>query len=172
MAKSSWNSDKILSLSAIFISVLTLMVFIYQTRLIRKQQYLSVYPYVIYGAGGYGTGENFLQLTNSGIGPALIKDVEISYDDKKFSYIYEFVDYITEGDSTINLYYSDITAGLLIPADETKAIVGSLNDHENKLYKVLTSDFKLEIKYESIYGEEWLLSSSEDMEGFGIPIKK
>ncbi|MGB5387768.1 MAG: hypothetical protein WBN20_13370, partial [Eudoraea sp.] len=44
--KFKWNSDKILSLSAMSISVLTLIIFIYQTNLMSKQNYLSILPYV------------------------------------------------------------------------------------------------------------------------------
>ncbi len=47
------DSDKILSLSAMFISICTLVVFLYQTNLIRKQQYMSVYPHLL--LGNYGT---------------------------------------------------------------------------------------------------------------------
>ena len=155
-----------------FISILTLSVFIYQTRLIRKEQHLSVYPYISYGAGGAGTGENKLFLSNTGIGPALITDVEINYKKAKFNHIHEFVDYINLKDSTLNIYYSSVTIASLIPANKNHVIIGSVNDTNDKLYTILTDSFDLRIRYESIYGEKWITSSSKEMEGFGIPSKE
>lgn len=172
MPKLTWNTDRILGISAMFISILTLIVFIYQTRLIRKEQHLSVYPYISYGAGGAGTGENKLFLSNTGIGPALIKNLEINYKKVKFNYIHEFVDYMNLKDTTLNLYYSSVSIGSLIPADKNKVIIGSLNDTTDKLYTILTDSFDLKIQYESIYGEKWITSSSKKMNGFGIPSKE
>lgn len=55
MKKRFWNTDKLMSFLAILLSVGTLLVFIYQTNLIRKQQYAAVYPYLEMGFHGRGT---------------------------------------------------------------------------------------------------------------------
>ena len=44
--KIKWNSERILSLSAMSISFITLIIFIYQTNLMSKQNYLSILPYL------------------------------------------------------------------------------------------------------------------------------
>ncbi|MBT8223808.1 MAG: hypothetical protein KJN96_11640, partial [Eudoraea sp.] len=44
--KINWNSDRILGLSAMSISFITLVIFIYQTNLMSKQNYLSILPYL------------------------------------------------------------------------------------------------------------------------------
>ena len=64
------NTDKILGLSAMLISICTLIVFLYQTNLIKKQQYMSVYPYLTLGNNGSFTADYEYSLTNNGIGPA------------------------------------------------------------------------------------------------------
>jgi hypothetical protein len=42
------NSELIVALSAIFVSIVTLFVYIYQANIMRKQQYASVWPHVIW----------------------------------------------------------------------------------------------------------------------------
>ncbi|MDZ7897109.1 MAG: hypothetical protein U5N85_03645 [Arcicella sp.] len=44
-----WNADKIVSLSAILISLATMTIYLYQTHLIGKQQNASVMPYLRMG---------------------------------------------------------------------------------------------------------------------------
>lgn len=170
MGNSKWNSDKIVSLSAIFISLLTLGVFVYQTNLIRKQQHMSVYPFLGYGVGGAGTGNNKLIMNNTGIGPALIKKIDIQYKDKKFNYIYELANYFSEQDSSLQMQYSDITEGMLISINDSKVLMATHNDLEDKLYNLLTDDFDLIVEYESVYGDRWKVTS-KDQPGFGMPVK-
>lgn len=50
--KKFWTSEKILSLSAIFMSACTLLTLIYQTNLMLNQQQMSVYPHLEIGAHG------------------------------------------------------------------------------------------------------------------------
>jgi len=37
-----WNNEKLLGISALLVSTMSLIVFVYQTDLLRKQQYMSV----------------------------------------------------------------------------------------------------------------------------------
>jgi hypothetical protein len=161
-----WNSEKLLSISAILISVCTLFVFVYQTNLIREQQYNSVFPYLEMGNFGTNTENYGFYLTNKGIGPAMIKSVEIQYKDS----IYEedLAGYlsrrITKKDS---IYYthSNIGPGRLISADDEIILAApSINDIKmgNSLYQIINDkDLNMIIEYESIYGERWRLSFRE-----------
>jgi hypothetical protein len=114
------KSDNRLSFSAIFISICTLMLFLYQTNLIRKQQFMSVYPHLSLQNEGSFTNNYKYILKNDGIGPAIIKSVQVK---TKANEIYEdlltfVVDrIIKKQDSTIGFYYTNIYPGLLIPAE-------------------------------------------------------
>ena len=46
MSKKRLSSEMLIGLTAMIISLSTLIVFVYQTNLIRKQQYMSVYPHL------------------------------------------------------------------------------------------------------------------------------
>ncbi len=162
MAKKSkfWSGDKLIGLSAMFISICTLIVFLYQTNLIKKQQYASVFPYLELGHSGIFTKNYNLNLENKGIGPALITDVQLRYKntilDKS---LYEFVQSKISKSDSVSAHYSSIYAGRLISPNESIELIGvDAKDEESSgiIYEILNdSDLELIITYESIYEEKW-----------------
>ncbi len=79
-----WNADKIVSISAILISLGTMGVYIYQTHLIQKQQHASVMPYLMTTTSRYGDDHFLVELHNDGLGPAFIEEVNVHYLGKKY----------------------------------------------------------------------------------------
>lgn len=164
--KRFWNSDKILSFTAILISLLTLVVFLYQTNLMRKQQLLSVLPYLAIGNYGLGTSNFTLVLQNDGIGPAFIEDQKIIYLDSTYhmdlpGFLYAHVPAM---DSLSNISYSNIYPGKMIPPNEKIELlrVNESIEDELKLLRLLEAlEIDYEIHYRSIYNERWVLRSGE-----------
>lgn len=171
-----WTSDRIVSTSAILISLLTLVVFIYQTNLIRKQQFRSVYPHLMIGNGGTGTLDYIYVLSNEGIGPALLSSIEVEGPDgQKFSSLYDYLDtQLTEEDS-IWIHNTDIYPGMLIPAGEQLILFGLWNEKQSqslglppntlkgshKLWAALNhDDLNIKISYKSIYEESWYITNN------------
>ncbi len=162
MQKKFWNSEKILSISAMLVSLCTLIVFIYQTNLIRKEQYLSVFPYLSLGHSGINTDTYSYVLKNDGIGPALITHISIQVGDSTFQE--DLPSYLgrtkIKADS-IDFYYSNISPGRLVPEKEEIEIISSRGGYKvsNKIYdKIVRDSVILIIEYESIYGEKWRVS--------------
>lgn len=167
-----WTGEKLLSFSAVFISVLTLIVFLYQTSLIRKQQYASAFPYVSLGHHGWDSKNYRFVIDNGGVGPAIITKVTI--EDNKGNIYHDVVNYIdaniTDEDS-IEYFFANISPGRLLSEKDYVEVIGvgdgklSTADH---LGKLLNPDkVKIEIEYESIYGETWVASNAAD-----YPLKK
>ncbi len=166
--KQFWNSDKIISISAMLISLMTLIVFILQTNIIREQQRLSVLPYLYMVNENSGLPTYKFKLMNNGIGPAFIESVNVRYKGKTFNmdiptFLYQNV---PEMDSVYNVFHSNLVDGQLIPAGKEIAIFevnNSIEDAE-KLLKVMRQlndeGFDYEIVYKSIYEERWKLNSS------------
>ena len=78
--KIKWNSNKILGISAMSISFLTLIIFIYQTNLMSKQNYLSILPYLGISTSNNPANSNYtISLDNFGVGPAIIESVHLTY---------------------------------------------------------------------------------------------
>jgi hypothetical protein len=162
------NADRVVSISAIIISVSTLVVLIYQTNLMREQQRLSVLPYIMISNQYIGTPDYKLVLKNDGIGPAFVESIKVFYRDS--TYEKDFARFMVEDvpqiDSISNIYYSNIGVGQLIPAGiaiNVLEIQGSLDD-SNKLYALITKmviedNLDFEIIYASIYGEQWKLTA-------------
>lgn len=172
--KPFWTSDRIVSMSAIFISLATLFVFVYQTNLIREQQHLSVYPHLSLGNYYSGSLQYKMVIANEGIGPAFVESIEVidtlgnSYEGLS-DYLYE---YMGEDDS-IFIYSSDLYEGRLIPAGEDIALFGLLDEEQlmqynlptntiegaEKLRKILNSEnLKYKISYRSIYNDRWYIT--------------
>lgn len=158
--KQFWKSEKIMSIAAVFISLLTLAVFLYQTNLIRKQQYMTVFPYLELGHSGISNKNYEFAVENKGIGPALISKIEIIYKGKKIDK--DLSNFIksrkTEKDS-FSYYYSSIYPGRLISPNENVVLIGNSDQEEtssNRLYEIINdADLELIIEYESIYEEQW-----------------
>lgn len=158
------NTDRLIGFTAILLSLCTLVVFFYQTNLIRKQQYMSVYPYLDIGHSGLHTKDYAFSIENKGIGPAIIETVRVgSNKDLKTQ---DFVSYLlTEKDKNefLDIEYSNLYGGKLISQKEIITIIKSndtLLSTSNRLYALLKSDsMDYEVVYSSIYGERWKVTN-------------
>lgn len=174
-----WTSEKLLSLSALLVSLLTLVVFVYQTRLIQKQQYMSVYPHLVLSNFYSGSLNYKYALINQGIGPAIIQKIEVrDSSGKSYESITDYlITKISKSDS-IWIYNSDIYEGRFIPAEQEIALFGMVDQEEtemmnlppntidgaNYLAELLNSDdLLIEITYKSIYDESWTISNQADV---------
>jgi hypothetical protein len=158
--KKFWSSEKLMSVAAVFISLLTLAVFLYQTNLIKKQQYMSVFPYLEIGNAGSGSDSYEFYIENKGIGPALLTDVILSYKKKPLDKsLQEFVTSKTSDKDSFYFQYSSIYSGRLISPNESIPLIYNTDKNENsadRLYEIINdSDFEFIIEYQSIYEEKW-----------------
>ena len=135
------SSNNIVSASAIFISISTLVVLIYQTKIMRDQQRLSVMPYISLNSQNSGTPNYQIILKNDGIGPAFVESVNIVYQEKDFqmdlaSFLLENV---PEFDSLDNIFFSNIFVGQLIPAGLSIPVleVDNSQSDSNKLLNLI-----------------------------------
>ncbi len=140
------------------------MVFIYQTNLIRKQQYAAAMPYL--NIGTYRVGSPNLQIIveNKGVGPAFVDEVYISFNGKIFdespsTFLKRKADEI---DSIRQITFSDIHPGLLIsPGEEIMLFeVNNSTSTGEDLHQLFFDDqAQIHITYKSLYEESWLIKS-------------
>lgn len=165
-----WNSEKLLSISAILVSIGTFIIFTYQTNLIRKQQHMSVYPYLQFANyHSYSSKYKFV-LTNKGIGPALVTSAKISIngvikDQDLATYLGES---ILISKDTISFITSSINKGMLIAQNESIELVkldseNNYNSSKKLLYMIHNDSLDFIIEYESIYGGKWHISIKDYM---------
>ena len=185
MRKEFWNIEKIVGLTALIVSLLTLIVFVYQTNLLRKQQYMSAYPHLSLMNEKSGTLQYSFGLSNHGVGPAFIESVKVSAsNDMVYDDIIHYVEKTMGKQDSINYVYSNLWVGRLIPANEkinliqlldenmikdwglvtTEKTTKSTQDRANKLYQILNDDeIDIEIIYSSIYGEKWRIGNHSNV---------
>ncbi len=169
--KINWTTDKIMSTSALFISVISLIALLYQSylareenKLIQMQQSASVLPHLNQWYSNYNNTFKFV-VGNKGVGPAFIDEVEIALDSEhKFNNTKDLFDYIFKNNKvldTIPYTYSTLVEGFVLPANEQIDILEIKNakhiqpirdalNNENIIYKIV---------YKDVYGSKWVLTN-------------
>ena len=158
--------DKVFTILAFIVSVGTLYLFFNQTSLMKKQQYASVLPYLEI-SNTHIDGDYIFIISNNGIGPAFIDEINIHYKDSMYknSDVNDFFTNVIVKEDTLlansNTTHATIKKGMLIPYGDTKEMVRLSKDAVNfdqKHYRLrdwFNNKIKIEIKYSSVYGEQW-----------------
>ncbi len=167
----NWNTDRIVALSAMSISVLTLITFIYQTSLMKKQSQLSVLPYLTVSSSYNSSNENpsfKLILINEGVGPAIIESRKVFFEGKEYNE--DFFDFLSkqlpELDTMDNISHSSFDYGSVLPSGEEIYLIAGFGDREVVDYLAVSlnnlneKELDYEIIYRSIYGERWRIDNN------------
>ncbi|MFC2152810.1 hypothetical protein ACFLSE_09830 [Bacteroidota bacterium] len=158
MENKFWSSDKMIGMVAFVISIGTLFTIIYQTKLIRKQQYASVLPYLEISSDVSDGNYYYLTLSNNGVGPAFLNDIKVIYNDTTYNMNpSKFVQQINIPCNLNNF----IDKGKLLPADTKIMLTGTDNSESIKaLYELFFNKKAIvEVTYSSIYNEKWIVRS-------------
>ncbi len=171
-------TDRIVGFSAIMISLLTLVIFIYQTNIMHQQSRLSVKPRLLFSSAfGYEDDTLFrysISLNNKGIGPAIIDSSFVIYNDDKYYNNWEnFFSLATPGLSDFGEFtsFSNISPGGTLSADEEMVLFTyrcPVSKYPNVLeYLALSEDaddlpLDMTVYYHSIYEDDkWVVRSNE-----------
>lgn len=175
--KRKWNSEKFLSISAMIMSFVTLIIFIYQTNLMRRQNYLAIMPYLSTATSNDSDDYSYsINLQNNGVGPAIIESVTFLYQGKRYDikdYDNQFHAFLRSQDPLFDslkvVSYGTLDKGLAIPANTAYLILGvehSRRDYElllSGLGQLLENGLEYEVVYKSIQDEYWVIR--DDSEG-------
>ncbi len=162
------NTDRILSVSAILIGLMTLVVYFIQTRLIIDQQHAGVWPCVELSTtndyGGTNDKELFnINVNNKGIGPALIKKVEIKFRGKIFSEFGDVFRLITGSSNFIN---SSLEGRTMASNEIINPVQIPLSIEGYKFAHVFGNHDSVQTKiyYQSVYGKCFVSSGFDTKE--------
>lgn len=147
--------ELIFALLAVLISLSTLFVYIYQSNLMKTQQKMSVWPHLTYGPS-WGDDYLHINLTNKGIGPAIIKKVKIELNGQQLKGIQEIMSNLPDSINT-KFSYSSIWVGQVIMAEESIQLFQTNNPKTIKyvLDLIKTRKIVIEICYCSVYNDCW-----------------
>ena len=173
------DTNRIMGMAAIFISVLSMIAVVYQSYLareendlIRIQQSASVLPYL---SSWFSENDNKLQviLVNQGVGPAFIKEVEFktfdleNKDSLLFNNSNKLFDYIKQKSEflqPLRLRTSFLKANMLLPQNEIKKVAEFFYEDGKQLQQIRKElqkfNVSFKIIYEDVYGTGWIYHSN------------
>jgi hypothetical protein len=157
------NYQLVISVAAIFLSLCGLLVSVYQARIARENQQMSVWPHLQIDIGHTNQDFDFF-VSNNGVGPALIRQTELRYAGKLMS------DHITFYRSLVRnqlsdslrlqeLRYQTLEMGDVLKAGEDRSLFmskqnGSLADTLEKI-TMMDSAFRYCVTYSDVYNACW-----------------
>lgn len=169
--KVNWTTEKIMSSSALFISVISLIALLYQSYLAREenrlnqmQQSASVLPHLNQWYSDFND-EFKIIIGNKGVGPAFIKEVEFKLDSTNtFDNSKELIRHIFRNKKildSVSYIQSTIVKGFVLPANDFINVIEiSGKDNINRFKQVMaTTPIHFKIVYEDVYGTRWMLSN-------------
>jgi hypothetical protein len=167
-----FNTELLLGISATFLSLAALIVSIVQTKIAREQQQASVWPHL--EADFTKTSDEFQWAAiNNGVGPAIVKSVEITYQGKVYTdasqLMKEQIDQTIQAYPkgrrlSLELYNGSITSGDVIKNDGqiTLGKVAKSEQIANTLLEVIQdSSYHFRVTYSDIYNNCWLLDYTQ-----------
>jgi len=170
------KTDRLLGISAMIISLLTLIIFIYQTNIMREQSKLSVKPRLNFSTN-FNESDSLViieqVIENRGLGPAIIDSISFQYNDK--AYVLDIEDLIRMELPKLFKYgrlsqYATLERGSTLMPGEEKPIytynVSRINlDSIYDYLKINTEDdspIPIEVIYTSIYEDtRWMVHSNK-----------
>jgi hypothetical protein len=153
--------EMLLGVSASFLSLCALVVALLQTRIAREQQYAAVWPYLEIGSGRID-GKFTLQLENKGVGPAVVKSVELKHRGQVApSYVSVFNAALER--FTGPRFYAIVRPGSVLKPGEELLLFEIDKDPVNAArLDALVADpgFALRIVYADVYGNCWVTTTA------------
>ena len=168
MKKTTWDTDRIIGLSVMMISLLTLFIFIYQTNIMRAQSRLSVTPLLSFNQAESITDSTYrikCSIKNKGLGPALVESVTILYKGERIelrfadffeTYFGKFTQYANLESETHLSKGTVLSAGeavnfftVSVPISDLQEFLDYAGFDEND------PPFDVEVVYTSVYREKW-----------------
>lgn len=141
--------------TALFVSLTTPLVYMYQAKVMKEQQHVSVWPCIEWNTTN--VGDYHLSVTNKGVGPALIRKVEMTLDGKAVANNRELVTAVMGPDWTL-VYYTSSLQGRVLTPGETVMPFRIPDEGIGRAFEVelRKHQFELRITYCSVYGDCWV----------------
>ncbi len=143
--------------TAFVVSVCSLFIYIYQSKLMSEQQQVAVWPYVQWSHTN--VDEYRLEAENKGVGPALVRKVSMSFNGKPVRSNRELITAVMGPDSTLQWQQGGLEGVVMSPGEKNPfLIVPGKEAGKAFAEKFNVGTFTLEITYCSVYGRCWISS--------------
>jgi hypothetical protein len=99
---------------------MTLVVYIYQARIMQKQQYASVWPYIEWDMTISSDEGIYLSVINKGVGPAIIRSTNLTLDEQPLTHTNEYFEKLLSNPDTFAISYAEVDNRVLAPGEELR----------------------------------------------------
>jgi hypothetical protein len=156
--KLSFKPEIIIAVASIITSVCALTISVVQTQIMQNQQHSSVWPYLEW-LPSFHNHAFYIAVENKGIGPAIVKNVKITIDNKEVegdNMSMDLKKYINAPD-TLATFYSTLNKRVIKPGEIIRIIEIPYLSQGKKIAEALDkAAIRIEVTYQSIYGECWI----------------
>ncbi len=156
----STRSEYIIAATALVLSLSTLGVYIYQAKVMKEQQHVSVWPYMEWYTGN--VEDYHITAKNKGVGPAIIRKVEMLVDGKPVRGNQELISAVLGNDWKMSYVNSTLEGRVLSPGEEVAMLripdVKEGRAFEEKLHQ---HKLQLNVTYCSVYGDCWITDGDD-----------
>jgi len=152
------------TLIALVISVIAMFTSIYEANIMKTQQKSMVWPYLSLGVSYSDTGFS-IRVFNNGIGPALVKSVEVKVDGEPVETMLDMVNKLMPDNDSLGyniLRQQRIRNYVFKPGEEVEVIGFTWNQETRKLASLIDQKVHMRICYESVLGESWIYDVRSD----------
>lgn len=152
------------TISALLISILALVVSIFEASILRTQQKATVWPYVSLQQGFNSDGFSLVAM-NKGVGPAMIKSIQVDYNGKPVS---TYMELLQRAKPDNQLTYSNISTnkfnGVVMAPNESIVLMDlPWGPDTNQILEMLGDSVKIKIQYCSVLDECWYYEYPADI---------
>jgi hypothetical protein len=161
-----WDFDRIASCSAIFVAVIALGVAVYEARVTREHQEISVWPRLtLYNTDiakvrdGYNNFGSYVK--NDGIGPALIKKISFKFKGEEHLTLGSVLRKVLPQKKDLILSTDKKVIEVVLPGKEAMLVTTNLTTDERSILYQLRDDVSVEFCYCSLYNSCWSLIDGE-----------
>ncbi len=140
--------------TAFFVSICSLFIYVYQSKIMSEQQQVAVWPYLQWSTSNV---EGFaINAINKGVGPAIVRKVQMTYHGKPVASNRALVDAVVGVESQMRWQNSTLEENVL-SAGENLTLLSIRDAAEGKAFeaKLREGKFTMDITYCSIYGRCW-----------------
>lgn len=158
------TADRTLALTGVAVAICAAVITFYQVHLMRTQAKIAVWPHVEqYDSFPLGTPHRFMEVVrNAGLGPAVIRWVDISVDGRSMHSAWQAVARRLTGiqsPAVVPTVTSDLPSGfVLLPGQ--KVVMLEIDGSDANAAEAGRSKFDATICYCSLYGDCWESRSS------------
>jgi hypothetical protein len=169
------SPQMLVSLSAVLLSLCGLFVSLYETSIMREEQYASVWPHVEIGPSVDGNDLSLaFRIQNTGVGPANIKAAYLEYNGEIINNWREIVERFTEDENYFTGSINLVNGSVLPPRSDQESIYAfdaDTSSVQQELFyemrnQVFEGNLNINICYCSVYDQCWTANMQNSLKRY------